>query len=248
MRLDVIVPCYGQHKLTRRLMDSFSKCAPDWARMILIDNGKGLPCGPHRLNATVIRSDENLGFVRGVNVGLCASDADYVCIQNNDTEIFSGCYERLIADLEANPGIAVISPVASERGSAWLSIDVLQKRWNWYAQDIPHFHAQRASMLLRAELPLYVHRPSMVPFFCAMMPRATVDEFGLLDTAYGLGLGDDDDYCNRIRAGGKECGLSLRTYVYHKGRATFNDEFTPEEMQERIARATETLARRWPGD
>ena len=241
MRLDVVVPCYGQHKLTHRLLASFAAYAPEWARLVLVDNARGLPQIPRPPSGRLprarieIRNSENLGFVRAVNQGICASDAEYLCIQNNDTEIFRGCYEQLLSDLLAYD-LAAISPVASEGGSAWLSIDQMQKMWDWYAVDLPERHIDRARYLREAGWDPGVYAAGMIPFFCTLMPRTTIDRVGLLDPRFGLGLGDDDDYCKRIRDADLKAGFSLSTYVYHKGRATFDANFTPAQIEAMAAR------------
>jgi GT2 family glycosyltransferase len=253
VRLDVIVPCWGQHKLTHRLLSSFAKHAPDWVGLILVDNARGVPdpvrppSGRLPRQRLVVRNSQNLGFIRAVNQGICASDADYICIQNNDTEIFRGCYERLMSDLLANPDVAVISPIASEGGSAWLSVDELQKRWDWFPREIPKRHVDRAHFFSRYQWPVegQIHRPSMVPFFCALMPRATIDRFGLLDTRYGLGLADDDDYCKRIADSEMTCGLSLGTYIWHQGAATFASNYTPEQIEEQRERNKAAFNEKW---
>lgn len=56
-----------------------------------------------RHRSTLLRLRRNWGFAVGVNRGLAVSDAEVVCIQNNDTIMPPDGYARLLACLETHP-------------------------------------------------------------------------------------------------------------------------------------------------
>jgi GT2 family glycosyltransferase len=58
-------------------------------------------------------------------------------------------------------------------------------------------------------------------FFCAAFRKETFDQIGFLDEDFGMGLGDDDEYCYRLRAHNLKLVLSLETFVFHHHRTTF---------------------------
>ena len=106
-------------------------------RLVWIDNGSR-PESRAALLATFARhskrlsiwSGRNLGFVGGVNVALRAilgnfsSDAEYVVLLNNDTEVTPQWLERLIGAMERDPSIAAAGPMTSPCSSwqAWPNV------------------------------------------------------------------------------------------------------------------------------
>ncbi|MGJ8491205.1 glycosyltransferase, partial [Glaesserella parasuis] len=57
-----------------------------------------------------IRSDKNLGFAGGNNVGLKAATGDYLFFVNNDTVFTDGLIQTLVDTLDANPFVGIVSP------------------------------------------------------------------------------------------------------------------------------------------
>lgn len=74
----------------------------------------------------------------------------------------------------------------------------------------------------------------MLAFFCAYIRRRVIQDIGYLSEAYGVGFGDDDDYCFRARRAGYRLGLATNVIVEHAHRTTFKTLF-PEykQLQER---------------
>ncbi|MDN3585376.1 glycosyltransferase family 2 protein [Pedobacter aquatilis] len=58
-----------------------------------------------------IRSDKNLGFAGGNNLGINVASGDYLLLLNNDTEITSGFIDTMVKELEQNPEIGLLSPL-----------------------------------------------------------------------------------------------------------------------------------------
>lgn len=58
-----------------------------------------------------IRSDTNLGFAGGNNLGINAASGDYLLLLNNDTEITPGFIDTMVSELEQNPDIGLLSPL-----------------------------------------------------------------------------------------------------------------------------------------
>jgi len=55
-----------------------------------------------------------------------------------------------------------------------------------------------------------------------------VEKTGYLSEEFGIGFGDDDDYCIRVRQAGFRIGLSRTVMVRHDHRTTFNRAFGDE--------------------
>src|SRR4029079_17862403 len=57
-----------------------------------------------------IRSEKNLGFAGGNNLGIKEATGDYLFLANNDTEFTEGLIERLAGTLDTHPGAGMVSP------------------------------------------------------------------------------------------------------------------------------------------
>ena len=57
-----------------------------------------------------IRSEENLGFAGGNNLGIKAATGDYLFLANNDTEFTERLVETLVETLDKNPKVGMVSP------------------------------------------------------------------------------------------------------------------------------------------
>src|SRR5690606_26637230 len=62
-------------------------------------------------NLVYIRSEQNLGFAGGNNLGINVAKGDYLLLLNNDTEITNNLLETLTAEFDINPDIGILSPL-----------------------------------------------------------------------------------------------------------------------------------------
>ena len=80
--------------------------------MIVVDNGshddEASVIERRYPHITVVRSDRNLGFAGGNNLGIKAAHGKYLFLLNNDTTFES--FQPLIDRLESSPKIAVVCP------------------------------------------------------------------------------------------------------------------------------------------
>jgi len=157
------------------------------------DLGSTMRCVSHAF--PVVANDENLGFARAVNQGIRLSDADYVCIQNNDTIMYEGGYERMIAHLEEHaPRLGLIGPMTNNADSV--------QRGDGNGRGVQIVNG-------------------LVAFFCTVIPRRVIDDVGLLSEEYGMGYGEDNDYCIRLRDAGYRLGIARDVFVHHDHHATY---------------------------
>jgi GT2 family glycosyltransferase len=114
-RVSIITVNFNHSHVTDELLDSIRK-NNRYANIeiIVVDNGSSENPVPNWMNkypdAKFIRSEINLGFAGGNNLGLTAATGDYLFFVNNDTEFTPGLIETLVNTIEDNPIIGVISP------------------------------------------------------------------------------------------------------------------------------------------
>ena len=223
---DLILPVYGQSKITIQCLQSIRRHTADY-RIIFIDNGsndgdwESIYGELKRHNHISIRNSGNLGFVKAVNQGLCLLTAPFVVILNNDTQMAGGWADKLREALEP-PETGAAGPRTTAKNS-----------WQGVA---PSWEGTRI-----------LARGSMLAFFCVMMKRHIIEKVGLLDETFGIGLGDDDDYCRRIYNAGYRLAFVGDVIIPHLHRTTFNALYTPAQIEIMQKRARRILRRKNEG-
>lgn len=86
---------------------------PNW-ECIVVDNGSkpsdlDEQLKPHS-QFKYLRSEENLGFAGGNNLGFTHCKGQYIFLINNDTELLPGFLEPLVAFAESKPALGALSP------------------------------------------------------------------------------------------------------------------------------------------
>ena len=139
---------------------------------------------------------------------------------NNDCFIGPGCVENLARELRFNDRLAAAGPLTGDDGNqslrkeerrALLQLpdDILEEL------DDPVRIAFRLSQKLRS-----VAEP-VLSFFCALLRREALQQFGGLDPRFASGLGADDEWCFRARNHGNEVRDVLNAYATHLHRSSF---------------------------
>lgn len=255
MKVDIIIPTYEQAAHTVRCMQSVQKHTEGLYRVVWLDNGSSeesreevMPACASLPSHRVVWAGENLGFLRGMNLALrllfdvWRTDADYIVMLNNDVEVTPRWLSRMVGILEADEEFHAIGPVTSEC-----------KSWQSYqnaSQVVKNFQipaglqgmdtAERAKTLEYAYADL--HNPCwMLAFFCTVFRREVFDRLGYLDERFGIGYGDDDDFCKRLNDANMRCCLSMGTYVFHNHQTTFKSLYTDEEIAEMKAERLRTF-------
>lgn len=111
-KLSIITVNYNGLKDTCALIDSipFNDCM----EVIVVDNAsttdEASTISTKYPTVKVIRSEQNLGFAGGNNIGIKASEGKYIFLVNNDTIFINFNIDSLIERLESSPKIAIICP------------------------------------------------------------------------------------------------------------------------------------------
>jgi GT2 family glycosyltransferase len=117
-KVAIVTVNFNTEKDTLALLDSIEKVKKSLfvADVIVVDNGsKEKLIIPQAFKEKVIfiRSEDNLGFSGGFNLGIKEGlhrGADYVLIVNNDTLMFPEMIENLLKVLQKNPKAGITTP------------------------------------------------------------------------------------------------------------------------------------------
>jgi GT2 family glycosyltransferase len=118
-RVDIIIPVYNQADLTKNCLESIVVHSDLPYRLILIDNASGDEtrksledfARSHK-NTTLLRNQENLGWVKAVNQGIKLATSPYLCIMNNDTVVRTQAWlSKMIAVAEMAGDTGLVNPM-----------------------------------------------------------------------------------------------------------------------------------------
>ena len=126
----------------------------------------------------VARNEANLGFAGGNNVGIRLATGDVVVLLNNDTYVTRGWMRRLIRPLIRD------RPHGFERSPD----QQYRQRTEGSSQVRVLWRRCRMSPQVRDGRLGEIFETDNLAFFCVAIRRAVLDDVGLLDEAFGLGL------------------------------------------------------------
>lgn len=210
MTYDIVIPHYGSGFLTGvccACLRSLAAHSSDY-RLIFIDNGSPefslIEPELRRHPHRLIRNTVNQGFVKAVNQGIWMSTAPYVVLLNNDTLLARDWLQKLREPLTGRIGLC--GPRTTTERS-WQGRAPAGTGWKVLAPG------------------------RMLAFFCTMFRREVFERIGVLDESYGVGLGDDDEFCRRAEKAGWQMALRQDLVIAHAHRSTFHTLYSPEQVK-----------------
>lgn len=213
--VSIITVNYNQVALTCALIESLKKVSYPNVEIVVVDNGspddatsvitKNYP------DVRFVRSQKNLGFAGGNNIGIQASTGKYLLFLNNDTEVDPGFLEPLVELFETNPSAGA----ASSKLIYFNSDNIIQyvgstsmnpftgrnKRIGFMEKDLGQHDTLKETDL--------AHGAAM------MVPRSVIEKAGLMPDFFFLYY-EEIDWCERIKKAGYKIYVVPASKVYHK--------------------------------
>ena len=245
----VIVPVYRGLDDTTRCLESVLRHAEGQStpfELLVLDDASPEPpvrrylddfaARPSSVPTTLLRNDENLGFVKTANRGMRRATGDVV-ILNADTAVTPMWLDRL-ASVAALPDVATVTPLTSH-GSICTMPSAVSEAFGLFdanprIDECAEFVAAHSLRLL----------PEVITGvgFCMYITRTTLDACGLFDEeTFGRGYGEEVDFCLRATRLGFRHLVDDSTFVYHRGGGSFG-----EEQAEGLQRGSRILDERYP--
>ncbi|MEH6719914.1 MAG: rhamnan synthesis F family protein [Aurantimonas endophytica] len=215
--VSIILVLFNQADLTYSCLGSIVEVLTGSAlkvEIIILDNGSSDRTSEmlERVDgATIIRSEENLHFLRGVNAAAAKARGRHLLLLNNDADLVPGSMERAVEILDADPTVGAVG------GRIILPDGTLQEAGSIIFSDgscLGYGRSQRpddSQFMFQRDVD-----------FCSgaflMTPRALFESHDRFDLAYAPAYYEETDYCVRLRKDG------LRI-VYDPGIVILHFEF-----------------------
>lgn len=213
-KVDIILVNFNQPVVTRECLQSIQKAEFPNTGVWLVENG----CEPDKMVdvnsfpfVRTIRSDRNLGFAGGNNLAIRESDADFILLLNNDTEVRGDLISELLETFKAYPSAGIVSPKVLFHGRDGLiqyagtgNIDPILCRGK--TRGYLEFDAGQYDEIVQTQLS---HGA------CMMIRREVISTIGLLEESYFLYY-EEYDFCEKAKRAGFDIYYNGNTAIYHK--------------------------------
>ena len=199
--IEVIVPIYNANRAVAKCLTAlFKTLAPDQPATLIDDASSDPRIRPmlekfaQRPATRLLLVDDNQGFVRTANQAMAATVHDVVLL-NSDTIVTEGWLERIHRCAESSPEIATITPFSN-------NAEICSFPQFCVANPVPEDPEFIARVISNTGQPGYPEIPTAVGF-CMYIRRSVLDQLGDFDAeTFGLGYGEENDFCMRVRAAG----------------------------------------------
>jgi GT2 family glycosyltransferase len=240
--MSVVIVCHNGLELTRLCLASLlgDASAPSF-EVLVVDNASS--DGTSQDLAALAASDgrvrllpqsANLGFAAGVNAGLGQARGALLVLLNNDTVVPPGTLAGLARHL-LDPEVGAVGPVTNRCGNE----AEIAPTWTTYgelvaaAQDRARSHAGQVF-----DLPV-------LTMFCTAFRRDVLDRVGPLDERFGIGMFEDDDWAERLRACGLRLVVAEDVLVHHHGEGSLGALVATGAHAELFARNRAAFEAKW---
>lgn len=212
-KLSIITINYNGLKDTCELIDSIP--FNDEMEVIVVDNAsqqdEATAIANRFPHVKIIRSDKNVGFAGGNNLGIKAARGKYIFFVNNDTVFKDINIQSLIERMESAPDIGVVCPKIC---FAWGNKPIQYAGYTPLSKITVRNHAigfgeEDKGQHDRAHSTPYAHGAAM------MIKREVIDKVGLMPECYFLYY-EELDWSMMITRAGYEIWYEPACTIYHK--------------------------------
>ncbi len=218
-KLSVVVVTYNNRDLNRLCLESLL-ARTEWPsrEILVVDNASSDgtvalldEMSERHADLRVVKLGTNRGFPAAANIGLSEAAGIHLVLLNNDTVVPRGWATALVRHLERDPKLGLVGPVTNAIAN--------EARVDVGYRDLAGMPAWAADWMRRHDGETFPI--PMLAFFCVALRRRVLDEVGLLDERFGVGLFEDGDYNRRARERGWEVRCARDAFVHHWQMASF---------------------------
>lgn len=246
-KVTIVVPVYADWPSLKDCIDSLKKFVDKRHKIILVND-----CGPEadslegniqeaikdQGNFYYYRNPENLGFVKTCNRAVLELDktGNDVLLLNSDTKVTEGFLEEMLTVLYGRKNIGVVSPRTNNATICTIPISSISRK------GIEAKKSYEIFIKNNRKFPRYNEIPT-AHGFCMLIRRSLIKKYGLFDEVFGMGYGEEVDFCQKMAQHGWLSVLSNWSYVFHLEAKSFSLEKKAKLIEE----ASIIIRQRYPG-
>ncbi len=230
LKLSIIVVSWNTRELLRKCLKSVYATVPPLAfEVIVIDNASSdgsadmvAECFPDTI---LVRSEVNLGFAAGNNLGIARSSTKYIMLLNPDAELLPGAVQKMVEFADDHTEAAIVGPkLLNSDGSLQkngrkfpsltrellhitkiyrLSPRTFDRKWEWGRDDFD-----------------ILSEVDEVCGACMLVRKSAIDSVGALDERFFMYY-EEVDWCLRMKQwGGKIYYLPDAGVAHHAAQGS----------------------------
>lgn len=230
-QLSIVILCYNYLEYTKQCIDSVLRnTVNDSYELIIVNNGSTDGTTEYlndiknkEDNIKVIHNESNLGFSKGMNIGMKNTNGEYLILLNNDTIVGEGWDYSMVELLKKDERIFAVTPVTNFSGNdSMIKIE----------HNSPQYFFEKVKSL-RTHITSNFDTNSLA-LFCGCFRNSDMINIGYLDENYYNGWEDDDLY-ERILICKKKVVTSTDSIVYHFGSITVgNNAYSDDNNKNKL--------------
>ena len=205
---------YNSAEVTCEMLESIKKISYPNIEVIIVDNAsKEDPSVITQKHPWVnyFRSEVNLGFAGGNNLGFKHAKGKYFLMLNNDTEVPENFLEPLVQMMETNETIGAVSPkIEFHHTPGTLQFAGFNPINKYTARGTAIGSMQKDDGRFNVSM-----RTNRAHGAAMMISREVVEKIGLMADLYFLYY-EEMDYCERIKKAGYSIWYCAQSKIYHK--------------------------------
>ena len=200
-KTDIIIPVWNELDSTRKCVNALLKNTNYPHRLIIVDNGSDVSTKEYLESLkkdlkeyTLIRKNNNEGFIRAVNEGFKHASSPYVCILNNDAYVSKKWLTNIIQTIEGGPNnIGMANPSSNIFG---------------YKESDGNLHEFEGLDSCRG--------------FAMVIKKELIEKIGFFDEIYGMGYFEEKDFSRKAKDLGYISIRVKSSFVHHEDKLSFN--------------------------
>ena len=159
----------------------------------------------------IILNEKNIGFAGGNNIGIREAVGDYVLLLNNDTIVSRGWLSSMVRTLERDQKLGMCNPTTNSIGNECMVGAKYRnkKEFREFAYQYTHEHLNETGKV------------EMLPLFCTLIRSSVIDQCGMLDEGYKIGMFEDDDYTMAVTKAGYTIAIAEDCFIHHINGGSF---------------------------
>lgn len=223
--VSIIAVNFNATKDTLEFLDSVRKLTYPNVEIILVDNAsRENPehvIVPEYKEVKFIRSEKNLGFAGGNNLGINASSGDYLFFLNNDTILFPDFLEPIVTFMESHKEVGMASPKVLYPDGKTIQ----------YAGAIgisPYTGRGKRLGLFEEDRGQYdkCYKTDLGHGAALIVPRKVVEKVGVMPELFFLYY-EEHDWCEQVKRAGYDMFYLGNSKILHKESVSTGGDESP---------------------